>query len=409
MPSPLATRSLILVSLIWGLPSCTLNGRTFETDTGEAPDLYGSDTDSPNSGGTNSVVSSEPVGDISGADAAVDSGANSDADSTTPNNATPVAKTLGLACVNYFTTACERMKECGAVINCDIRIDTCPDRMFADGSQWTLELAASCGDEWKTFACEDVLVLKEPSCALVPGLRAVGDVCSMPSQCASGECSANAVGDYCGFCQEVVGLGENCGIAACEPGTYCGADGCEAHTPFGPVLVISQGEPCEPGGDIGCDDDNFCQSTGAFSDFVCGPLLSEGSVCASDECETELQWLGGLCVPLGSAGDNCETEGCNRDSFCDSSVSPKVCVKQGALGEPCTRWLNFGIESERCNGQLECLRPDDSWDVAYCADSRDIDESCNGTTEICRQGFECTDGACTGSGLRDLETHFCGG
>jgi len=68
------------------------------------------------------------------------------------------------------------------------------------------------------------------ACRAIPGMRELGAACATDTQCASTGCRLEP-GAACGTCQPVVGAGEPCTDARCQPGLFCAAPSMACATP----------------------------------------------------------------------------------------------------------------------------------------------------------------------------------
>lgn len=342
-----------------------------------------------------------------------------------PENATEVE-----ACRHYVTAFCARLAECDPDLEapCLDLVDLCPSRLFADGSSWTIRSAYECAAAWKDFSCEEAVNEGRPECANVPGSRAEGELCFTHAQCAGGLCSSSPLrNQFCGTCKAPAtshgacsydtpcGWGETCeSTSDATTGTCVDLGAVPTTTPV-PVggACGRRGPRCAPrlvceielidGPDHLEPDTGVCQQPAALGS-PCTPTFGHSGRCEDGAtCNARPT---GNCVAEPSAGESCGYTTCDDQSWCNinglSTMPTHMCYARGAAGDACERDYVFGRESSRCQVGLECLCTADGCSEAFCAAPRERGESCNGSTEICRQGFECTDGVCAPSAERDL-------
>ena len=133
------------------------------------------------------------------------------------------------------------------------------------------------------------------------GPGAVGALCGMSTQCASGVCVASQ-------CAEVAGPA--CGalhcrsVEVCDEGVCVASDACPTAQACGDACC-EQGQSCEQG---------MCVSLCEDGRSMCESEAGEG-VC----CEASAACLFGGCVELGPACD--DTMPCARDEFCEPTLS----------------------------------------------------------------------------------------
>jgi hypothetical protein len=76
-------------------------------------------------------------------------------------------------------------------------------------------------------------------------------------------------------------------------------------------------------------------------------------------------------------------------------------------GAGCQRSTALGREFDTCSAGLECLCPDATCAAPICATPRNPGESCDGPTQLCRQGLSCAQGVCAVVTDRHLESQAC--
>lgn len=326
------------------------------------------------------------------------------------------------ACRHYLMVACERLAACDPyyVGKCLDRLDLCPSRLFAGGSQWTVELAYSCAAEWAILPCEAVVRGEVPTCAARAGTKPVGAVCFSATQCESGLCNARSM-EYpdlgCGTCIQPAERNGTCDVRrACPADQRCVYPGTTTGT-----CVDRNAEPTLAPGQLGarcgrdgprCAEGLGCEITLVENEWdepsvgTCQPLREIGQPCLpsfgsvglcvpSGTCDSRPT---GTCVALRAVGQSCGYPQCDASAYCDYDAVPSYeCAARLGAGEPCKRYAPHGREDGGCSVPLECLCPDYDCDRAVCAEPREEGESCDGTTRVCVQGFTCRGGACAQS------------
>ena len=125
-----------------------------------------------------------------------------------------------------------------------------------------------------------------------------------------------------------------------------------------------------------------------------------------------------LCYLRGQVGAECDysspdhgtascAEGLNcicAQPPCDLGTCQQPSIATGAAG--CGRSTAFGRESGDCTtGECLCLNVECATPV--CAQPRNFGESCDGSTQICRQGLTCHAGLCADATDRNLDALAC--
>lgn len=242
------------------------------------------------------------------------------------SKATPTGQSSG-ACTAFATAACERADRCGdtSATPCLSTAEQVCHALFerAD-SGITPQAIEQCAEATRASQCDEQGI---PACLIgnTPGTRAEGAPCSVPSQCASGLCSAPpwSLGSVCGECQPALELGADCtaGTTPCRGDLVCRSDTgtcgprlapgdpCANFFECGLALCVSgvceavagDGEPCTLGelcaSGYGCDMGTCKKLTPVGAGEVCDPTLH---ACIDGVCS------GGTCVPFPKQGEACE-------------------------------------------------------------------------------------------------------
>jgi len=331
------------------------------------------------------------------------------------------------ACTFYFDTICDRLVECGAFAreDCALRSEVCPDRLFAEGSGWTIERAVQCAGEWANFDCDSVSRLRVPECAKLPGSLDDGAPCIAPDQCTSGSCDSHFIyTGECGTCLPVVTAGAACNpTVACPSGQHCddAAGSCVDSaplTPFTPGPKAALGQTCIASSL--CEDGLACQGSGPDAPeglCVAAPPLGSpclydldgigqcavGATCPSPESST--------CQALSQLNESCGWAQCVEGLYCntigDDFGESHTCLEPRKAGDPCVRNSPFQREPSVCETGLECMHVDDMRTDARCAARRELGESCDGSTAVCRPGARCEGSVCVASESRGLYQATC--
>ena len=338
----------------------------------------------------------------------------------------PSALRKAEACHRYFDAICARQVACGLTLEtmC-VTADLCPDHMFSLGSTWTVEAATACAAAWATMSCDDMKRDVRPACAEQNGTFALGRACVAHSQCASGYCDAPVISGLCGACAPILPRDSPCSgpLARCAYGQTCSDNRCvdRQRTEFtkparqGERCVNGPTPPCEPG--LGC-----LVASETATEGTCVPLPTLGQPCvttffSAGACAAGLSCNArptGTCVKASAIGEACGFVACLEGGYCntfpDAPGEPYTCQPVLAAGELCTRKLRFGHETGKpapCAKDLECMYTDDLARTARCAKARDLGESCNDTTMLCRPGSSCLGGICMPLEDRGLYKAFC--
>ncbi len=335
------------------------------------------------------------------------------------------------ACLLYFDTICDRLVACGAFAreDCALRSEVCPDRLFSEGSGWTIERAQQCTAEWLSFDCESVKRLRMPDCAKVTGSFDDDAPCIADDQCKSGACNAAFVfTGECGTCVPVLPTDSACdptsaATAECPVDQYCDAatSACLDHEPRSPIMLAAPrglGEPCTSSSN--CEEGLACQANApdaADGSCVAAPPL--GSPCLYDlgdigQCAAGATCPnpdGAICQPLGQLNDDCGWALCVEGLYCntigDDFGTSHTCLEPRKAGEPCVRNTAFERETSVCEAGLDCMYVSDTRTEARCALRRDRGESCDGVTEMCRPGMRCEASVCVAGESRGLYEATC--
>ena len=128
-------------------------------------------------------------------------------------------------------------------------------------------------------------------------------------------------------------------------------------------------------------------------------------ICAQPPCDL------GSCQQTRTVGQSCNdtTEVCGTDLACTAGV----CVASGAAdqslpaGTHCARGTAYGRQDSPCAAGLECLCATADCAQPVCAQPRNLAESCDGQSQICRQGLICSAGLCADAPPRNLDALSC--
>jgi len=361
--------------------------------------------------------SGEPLGGASGATGGTGGSGGTDdagAGGAAAGGGEPEGDTKLEACRRYYTAFCKRYGECGLLpgLECEVRVELCPDRLFSEGSLWTVERANACAPEWESFDCNIAATGIGPDCDDQIGTRAEGESCIIGNQCASGACSAIYMYQQtCGTCLPVAENGGACsGSVACPRGQSCDETGQCADvllTAPEPVPPVGLGGTCTwfascmPG--LGClapgeeTEEGTCVALpGAgqpcVETFGSAGLCEEGATCDGRP--------GGTCIPLRQLNEECGFSSCVPELYCNVLADSEVfgvshtCLAPRQAGDPCPRDYPFGIQTSPCAPGLECLYTSDARTEAFCATPHDLGESCDGHLVMCRPGTQCSRGTC---------------
>lgn len=318
------------------------------------------------------------------------------------------------ACRRYYTAFCDRYEECGFMRGeeCEVRVELCPDRLFSEGSLWTVERANACAPDWASVDCSVLAQGLGPACDEQIGTRAEGESCIMGNQCASGACSSIYMWQQtCGMCLPVAEKDGTCGASlACPRGQTCDENGqCadiqltvqEPPTPVGIGGICTWVGECMPG--LGClapgenTDEGTCVALPGDGQ-PCVETFGSAGVCAEGlTCNSR---PGGTCIPLRQLGEECGFSECVPEAYCNVLADSEVfgvshtCMAPRQAGDPCPRNYPFGIQTSPCATGLECLYTSDARTESFCATPADVGETCDGHTVICRPGAGCSSGVC---------------
>ena len=319
------------------------------------------------------------------------------------------------ACKAYVQAECQRLYvECGAdsTINpCSSWLDQCPDVLFSDGSQWTVQGVLSCAEVWKTYPCDQILQGKYPNCGGPAGTRVVGQGCIHSDQCASGLCSVQqelTLGDpadphYCMTCATPAGPGEDCSNTRrdCQDGYSCGPGGtCQP--------TVYQGQACTST-DL-CDWYLECRADpagvnrclpAAAAGQTCQYFCQEGYYCTSDTH---------ICAVAPGLGQGCQVGpwNCSIGLKCDDpSSSQSRCITPGQSGASCVAFSD--LDQSSCAEGLRCVCADAKCSTpGTCRPTRDEGQPCDATT-VCLPGTNCVAGVCKGLDSQGLLEASCDG
>lgn len=338
------------------------------------------------------------------------------------------------ACRDYFTTVCARIRECGAprFRPCESPIDACPDILFSDGSGWTVPQVAACTEEWKTHDCAALTTDQGPACSQLLGVRPVGGACVFDVQCQSGHCNGGVVPSYqasCGSCAELapshgacdeqhvcpstelceqgtcidgpVAMGNSCVGTACPNGQTCNRGLCVPLVPLGGPCDYSSA--CVAG--LACQIEIIPEPEPEPDQGTCRPLPAIGQPCLPTFGHSGLCVDGGtcssrptgMCVPLVEVGQSCGFTRCVPGAYCQvegyASLPSHLCYARGNEGDACPH-EGGDLGTAACADGLDCLCAAPDCLMGVCSQARAAGQSCNATTEQCKNGLLCTTGVC---------------
>ncbi len=324
----------------------------------------------------------------------------------------PATTTKYGACKAYIHAQCQRrFVDCGegsVVSPCSSWLDQCPDVLFSDGSQWTVQAVLSCAQVWKTYSCDQIRQGKYPNCGGPAGTRAVGQGCIHSDQCASGLCSVLqelTLGDpanphYCFTCANPAGPGEDCSTTRreCQDGYACGGGGtCQ------PILY--QGQACTSSDD--CDWYLECRADPADGVNRCMPSAAAGQSCQyfcqeGYYCTSNTH----ICAVAPGLGQRCQAGPwyCSMGLKCDAQ---SLCTTPGQSGASCVAYSN--LDPSNCADGLRCVCTDTTCSTpGTCRPTRDEGQPCD-TTTVCLPGTSCVAGVCKALDSQGLLQASCGG
>lgn len=289
------------------------------------------------------------------------------------------------ACVQLVSARCERVRECegraASSIDClRAAIARCPEEVFADGGNFTMEMAKDCAKDWESFDCESLRNFDVPACANIAGELPDGEACYSSAQCKNG-CSP-LLDTACGVCAPYVSSDSACSV---------GADTCPGYSIClrGACLALVG----EPSCDGGCSADQVC-----FEEHCVVPP-SPGEPCAQEGqapyswgvCPGgELRCVAGICRSsddFPKEGAPCLVESnvtglleyCAPGLICDDDT-----CQMAKLGGPCLG------QYDECGDELIC-------DDDVCVERiRYRQQGCSDINTQCDPGLECRDNVCLG-------------
>jgi hypothetical protein len=257
------------------------------------------------------------------------------------------------------------------------------------------EQLAACYDDTRALGCEVQTQRLPASCqAAIAGQVAVGDVCSIGSDCA-GEAfcpltacprvctERNASGGTCnrdeecvsgllctaGTCAAPAALGAACAGssgAVCALGASCvgSTDTKSGHcTSNAEVQADALGAACSPGGTL-CQEGLSCAWDGSAA-FSCQAAAGPNAAChlalptqcpVDQYCDAKDVMTEGKCVVLPGDGQACAvSDQCAPGALCVLESSKSICRKIGDLGDACSQ---AGLcRSGSCTGGKCTTRP----------------------------------------------------
>ncbi len=303
------------------------------------------------------------------------------------------------ACVAYMNAQCNRRQyECAGTTAvsdpCPWQLARCPDFLFAEGSNRTVEEVLACADEWLRYPCEKANRLELLRCGS-PGQRELGELCVFGSQCASRHCGGLSLDGKCAVCIPEGELGDACYLAeppiACPNGTECTGHGCGVP----PVFNLPAGSDCERAAQCAfghwCAPDpsdgvERCQRIAALGEDCTG-VCEAGATCAAASSK---------CEPAAAPGEPC-TDGyrCAPGAICNRDALPEpVCERRMAIGESCIRNPQEGYTAANCDADLTCVCTDASCQAASCYSPGKMGDACGDPSVRCVPGTECQGGVC---------------
>ena len=326
------------------------------------------------------------------------------------------------ACIAYVLAECERKAECdprgfASTSACASETWTCPDVMFATGSNRTVENLLACAATWKTFSCDAINASDYPACAV--GGSLAGDAgCAFSAECAADYCQNASNG--CGTCAAPLAPGGDCSLAAsaCPAGYPCSQTGsrvCAALPDAGAAKGI--GSPCTSADT--CIAGYTCrESAPDAGDSQCRPLPGGGEPCSSigDCASTAYCNRQDTCTALPPAGQPCGDDRlagnpahCDANSYCNAA---NQCVAKPGLGQTC------GNATLGCADPSTCLCPvgDAGLSAATtlnCATPTCVQilmpgAACGQGSTVCHPSSVCQAGVCVPLDSQGLAAQKCG-
>ena len=182
--------------------------------------------------------------------------------------------------------------------------------------------------------------------------------------------------------KEKCGAGDECGFPSCAQGK-CGK------------IFAAKGAKCKIGAGVVCDGAGKCvemHCTDGVADAdeidvdcggTCMPCKLNQACTKNEEClsghfgiASGAGGAGGSAMKLGTCKPCADDSDCNSDKYCDTSQSPRVCVKKKAQGEACD------LDKKCATGN--CID-------GFCCDSK-----CAGGCDTCSKAAGASaDGTCT--------------
>ncbi len=376
-----------------GTGGVSAGGSTSGGTGGPAGGSTSGGTGGPAGGSTSGGTSGVPAGGVSAGGSGGETGA-SGGDGGEP------AVTKYEACAAYINAQCNRRRyECAgraAVADpCPSSVASCPDFLFAEGSNRTVEEMLACADEWRRYPCEKANRLEFPGCGS-PGQRELGEPCVFGSQCASKHCRGSSVNPNCAICVPVGELGDACHNAeppiACPNGTECTGDGCA----IPPVFNSPAGSECEDSRE--CAPGHWCSSDPNDGVDRCQRIAELGENCTgSCEAGTYCAEASSKCEPAPAPGEPCASGNrCGLGAMCNRDALPEpLCERRMAIGEPCIPMPQAVYYPSNCALDLMCECTDPSCQAGTCFAPGNMGEACDEPTVRCVPGTECQLGVCT--------------
>ena len=328
------------------------------------------------------------------------------------------------ACLYYLRSVCNRQfNECNErpaeLHPCPDVEQTCPDRYFSDGSEFTVASLIACGDYWRTRSCDEIASGVDPAC-LTRGSLLLAEPCTFSTQCASLWCYAPTSGT-CGVCVEERQEGESCGteVEQCAGGLTCSSGICAVPPE---TTRYGAGQACPSPGPYTCIDGLSCMTLPGQAGPTCQPEPMPGQPCADDwnfcsgggfcNASRQCQAVPGAGMPCGVTLSGVTL--CDANSFCPpsegSSTEPRLCLAPAGLGRPCSTSQDLA-ESKSCEQGLSChcVGAACSAGTGTCVQLRNPGEPCASGNDLCLANSRCQDGVCVdGGGLQGLYATTCG-
>ena len=277
----------------------------------------------------------------------------------------------------------------------------CPDLLFADGSNRSVDDVLRCAEQWRTAPCEELLDQRFPDCE-PHGQRALGASCMFNVQCSTGRCGGLADAADCKHCVEEAAVGAACTDPAvqCPIDAPCDGQVCADYGYTPPTRAeCGEGRPCPDGAHCGVVEVGV---------YECMTLPGVGEpcegICALELfCSSETD----LCEARPSLGQPCPEGLCTPEAYCRDGLifdpapmeQPAICMARSARGATC---IPGPTEDEEGNGfcaldlVCACDDADEACTSAHCVQELHEGEACDAPFSHCTAGTACAAGVCSG-------------